>query len=990
MDDVEFRVLGAVEVRLGERVVAPSGLRPRAVLALLLLAAGTPVSEARLVDALWGEELPVSARNSLQSHVSRLRTVLGPAGAQLRREPSGYRLEVRPDDLDLHRAQTLAGEARAARPSHPATAARLLAEALSLWRGPALAEFADLPGLETSGLSADRTRLDELRRVLREEMHDARLAAGEHLALIPDLEAAVTADPLREQPHRLLAVALYRSGRAADALATLRRYRDRLADETGLDPTGELAALEAAVLAGDPGLDPPAVPPPPALPGAGRTALRAPPANPFFGRQAERAALAAAVREHRLVTVTGPGGVGKTRLLVETLAEHTGDEIVLLDLGPVPRGPDVLPALAGQLDVRPGPGTTTEQAVLDTLQLRRAVLALDNCEHVAAAVVELVTSVLGRAPEVRVLTTSRRRLGLPEEQVLPLDPLPVPAHVVAEPTGPPPTSVELFVDRARRVRPGFALTPANRGLVAEICRRLDGLPLALELAASMVGALDLQDIAAGLDAQLDLPGRSGAERHRSLRAVVESSFEQLADEERELFAALSVVPDWFDLSTAQAVALPLVDRARVAALMVGLVDASLVLVAELEDGRLRYRMLETLRQYGRERLAHDGDEAAIVARFVSWAVRFAEHAERELLGRNEAAWVRRVEIEFANLRSAWQHAVTSDDLPAAARIAVALSEHARLRVLPEPWQWAIGLARGPERGDDEWAVPLRGAAALASCLLGDPDSAEEHARAGLLRGSGTGRGRWRCLHPLSTARMIRGDHEAAARLSRDAAAEPDCPPVIRAYLQANVGLARSYAGTATEAEIEGPAVTLQGVDWPSGRAWGWYVAAEAVRAADPAECIRRLGQAIDLARAVGSVFIEGVARVGMLAAALRLGDHATALRLFPDVLRGWQRSGSWFQQWTSLRTLAALLAELDAAEPAAVLLGAADTAPEAPAIGGAEEVGYAALHGDLATRLGPARFAAATAWGAAQPRTAIVEYALRAIETVGTPAPAAS
>lgn len=184
------------------------------------------------------------------------------------------------------------------------------------------------------------------------------------------------------------------------------------------------------------------------------------------------------------------------------------------------------------------------------------------------------------------------------------------------------------------------------------------------------------------------------------------------------------------------------------------------------------------------------------------------------------------------------------------------------------------------------------------------------------------------------------------------------------------------------------------MDWPSGRAWVWYVAAEAFRAADPAECARRLDQAIDLAHALGSVFIEGgsvfiegVARVGMLAAALRLGDHATALRLFPDVLRGWQRSGSWFQQWTSLRTLAALLAELGMVEPAAVLLGAADAAPEAPAVGGAEAVGYAALHRDLATRVGLSRFAAATAWGAGRPWTAIVEYALRAVDTV---APAVS
>jgi DNA-binding SARP family transcriptional activator len=252
---VEFGLLGPVEVRHDGRVLPLGGMRPRAVLALLLLADGAPVTQQRLVDGLWGEELPPSARNSLQSHVSRLRSALGPVGQRLSREPSGYRLAVRPGELDLHRARALAEQARDA--VEPTAAARLITQALALWRGPALAEFADLPGLEVSGLAADRVRLEELHRTLRDELLDARLAAGEHARLLPDLEAAATADPLRERPHRMLAVALYRCGRVTDAVATLRRYRERLADETGLDPTDELAALESALLAGDPALRPP-------------------------------------------------------------------------------------------------------------------------------------------------------------------------------------------------------------------------------------------------------------------------------------------------------------------------------------------------------------------------------------------------------------------------------------------------------------------------------------------------------------------------------------------------------------------------------------------------------------------------------------------------------------------------------------------------------------------------------------------------------------
>jgi predicted ATPase/DNA-binding SARP family transcriptional activator len=984
--DVEFGLLGPVEVRVSGQVLRLGGMRPRVVLAVLLLA-GCPVSEQRLIDAVWGGAVPVSARSSLRSHVSRLRTALGSTvGPRLRHEHGGYQLLLRPAELDVHRVQALAGRARAVRPSDPAIAARLFAEALACWRGPALAEFANLPGFEASGLSADRVRLCGLRRALREEWLDARLESGEHAELLPDLEAATADEPLGERAHRLLATALYRCGRATDALATLRRYRARLADETGLDPTDGLAALEAAVLARDPGLDPvpPQVPTSVAAPGVARTVLLGPPANPFFGREVEREVLARAVRTERLVTVTGPGGVGKTRLVLESLRGLAADEVILLDLAPLGHGADVLPALATQLGVRPSATTALDDAVMQALWERRLLLVVDNCEHVGPAVADMVTSILRHARDVTVLATSRQRLGLPEEQVVPLGPLPVPMTAAEEPTGDErePTSVLLFADRARRVRPSFALTPANSALVGRICRRLDGMPLALELAASMVAALDLQTLAATLDSQLDLPGRPGTERHRSLRAVVDSSFELLTDDERRLFDDLSIFPDWFDLAAAKAVA-----EAESGAALIGglvrLVDASLVLVTELEDGRLRYRMLETLRQYGRERLTRSGRSDTTAQRFVAWAVRFAVLAERGLYGPNEAAWVRRVGIEFGNLRSAWQQAVAADDLAAGARIAVALADHARLRSLPEPWSWAISIARRGELPRAAWVVGVLGAAAQASCLLGDPDAAEGFIRGGLARATGSASGRWRCLHARATALMIRGDHEAAAKSSRKAAAEPDCPPVLRANFEANAGLARSYAGISTAADIDGPTGALRRGDWPSGRAWGWYVAAEAVRLDDPAESIHRLKQAIDLARPVGSVFIQGLAEVGIAAAALRIGDRVTAIRLLPDIVRGWQQSGSWFQQWTTLRTLAALLSELDADDHAAVLLGAVDAASDAPAIGAAEAAAYTARRRKLEIRLGTSRFAEMTARGAAQPRTAIVDYALHAIESVG-------
>ena len=261
------------------------------------------------------------------------------------------------------------------------------------------------------------------------------------------------------------------------------------------------------------------------------------------------------------------------------------------------------------------------------------------------------------------------------------------------------------------------------------------------------------------------------------------------------------------------------------------------------------------------------------AGFVGWATGFVERAEQGLRGPDEADWVHRVEIEFANVRAAWEQALRSGDLVAAGRIAVALSEHAQLRSLHEPWSWAITLARRADLADEALAdealtISVFGAAAVASSRLGDPDAAEAFARAGLARPGGN---RWRCLHPLSTALMMRGDHEGAARCCAEGAAEPDCPPVVQAYLEANGWLARIYAGTATPEDVEGPVRRLVHGDWPSGRAWGWFVAGEAVRMADPAECIRRLQRSTEIARAARSPFILALAEVGLLAAAAAYG-----------------------------------------------------------------------------------------------------------------------
>jgi DNA-binding SARP family transcriptional activator len=415
LGDVVFRLLGPLEVVVQGRMVAVGGPRPRGLLALLLTAGGV-VSEDGLVDGLWGEEPPASARKTVQSHLSRLRTALGPAGERLVRVPGGYRVEVRAGELDVERVEALRAEARALREAAPGRAARLLEQALAAWRGPALAELAGLPGLQ-----AERARLDELRLAVGDELLDARLAAGEHHQVLPEAERAAAAEPLRERTQLQLALARYRCGNHAGALEALRRYRDRLADETGLDPTEELTRLEAAILARAPWLDPPSAPTHPQPAGQGPTASSAvpmPPATPLVGRDQDLERLAGALGRHRLVTVTGVGGVGKTRLALETArrAVEAGRRVVVLELAEIGQADAVAPALAARLGVRPGPELPIQDAIAEYLSTQRLLLVVDNCEHLLDPVARLLDRVARQAPGITVLATSRERLGLDAER----------------------------------------------------------------------------------------------------------------------------------------------------------------------------------------------------------------------------------------------------------------------------------------------------------------------------------------------------------------------------------------------------------------------------------------------------------------------------------------------------------------------------------------------------------------------------------------------
>ncbi|AZM90199.1 MULTISPECIES: BTAD domain-containing putative transcriptional regulator [Streptomyces] len=616
--------------------LTPGGPRVRALLTALALRAGAPAaaSVTDLVDEVWGDDPPQDAPAALQALVSRLRRTLGPG--RLTTDPAGgYRLTAAPDDVDLHRFTRLATLGAEQLATDPATAATTLREALALWRGPALA---DLPEpARTAYAAASEARRSSARRDRVEA--DLRSGATAPAALLPEIEALIREHPYDEPLRAQQLRALRAAGRSADALAAYERTRRDLAEDLGADPGPELRALHAELLR----TQPPHQPPQP------RGNIR-PRLTSFVGREPELAALAADLDRVRLVTLTGPGGSGKTRL-AEHAAAARPDSGWIVELARLDHPAAVPGAVLSALGLRENSLVAREKtpadddptaALLEHCAHRRLLLVLDNCEHVIAAAAELAERLLTHCPGVRILATSREPLGVPGEFLRPLEPLPPgPAH-------------RLFADRAAAARPGF--DPGDDpAAVAEICARLDGLPLAIELAAARLRLLTPRQIADRLDDRFRLltgGARTLLPRQQTLRAVVDWSWDLLDTAERTVLARLSVFAGGCDLDAAEAVCADDATRADIAGTMAALVDKSLV-GAEPDPDGMRYRLLETIHEYAAERLAEDpADARATALRHARHYLALTERAEPLLRSAGQLPWIRRFETELDNLRSA--------------------------------------------------------------------------------------------------------------------------------------------------------------------------------------------------------------------------------------------------------------------------------------------------------------------------------------------------
>src|SRR5947207_2810731 len=846
-----FSLLGPLTATVEGTPIELGGQKRRALLAALLLRADQVVTRDHLVDALWGEDPPDTARNTLQVYVSQVRKLL--PDELLETTADGYRLAIDPGAVDVFEFERITQSGRSALTiGDAAGAAETLRRALDLWRGTPT----DLPQPEALGL-------EELRLTALEDRTDAELALGRHVQLVGELERLVAEQPLRERIRGQLMLALYRSGRQADALAVYQRARRTLVEELGIEPGESLRKLERAILEQDPALN---IHPAP-------TARRIPtPPTPLLGRERELDALADVVRGSgtRLLTVTGIGGIGRTRLaleLVRRLAPEFQHGACVATLANVRDPAHVTRAILEALEVPETSGSPDEQ-LESCLRNSELLLLVDNFEQVLPAAAS-IARLLDAAPRLKIVVTSRAPLRVAAEREFAVPPL------VDE------EAAELFISRAQAANANFDLSEQNAAAVAELCMRLEGLPLAIELAAARTKLLSPSTLLARLTNRLALltGGRRDAPQHQqTLRMTFDWSYDLLESSPQQLFARLSVFSGGWTLAAAEEIC-----------------DATLEDLGTLVDESLvrrrdeRFSMLEIVREYARERLGQDDD---LRGRHLEYFVALAEEAEPELRGRDQPAWFARIEDELDNLREALSFALETRDASSALRLAVGIRRF---------WQIHGHLAEGRDALDAALALTPDEPSELRSQALN---------MAGILAGE-------------------QGDFDAA-RASFNAALDDaravDAERAISSAL-VNLGNLAFFSGDLPAAR----ALYTESIEHfrSLGDLRGEALANEnvglmALTADDLPEAVTWLTAAVELARAGGDDREIGAASRSLAAALLEVEKSNEAENLLEESLEVARRLGDAHGIAVSLETFAGLAATSGDAERAATLFGASD------------------------------------------------------------------
>ena len=902
---VEFRLLGDVEVLVDGRPVEIGHARQRCVLVALLVDVKRPVPADQLIDRVWADEPPHRVRNALAGYLSRLRTLLGD-GVSINREPGGYVVKTDPLAVDLYRFRRLVSDARAA--VQPADAVALFDRALELRRGVPLAS------LDTPWINDVRTSLEAERLSVLLDRNDVALGVGRHAELLGELTDALHAHPLDERLAGQLMLAQYRSGRQAAALDTYLQMRERLVEELGVDPSPPLQAVHQKILDGDrDGQAPERSPRAPERSAAVALPRRA---TTFIGRKEELQRVGGAVHESPLLTLTGAGGVGKTRLALEVAGREMDrfrDGVWLCELAPLVDGVAVGHAIAAALRLQQRQGLDIESTVIEYLGMRELLLVMDNCEHVLDAAARMIDQIVKHCPRVTVLATSREALGIEGERILA-----VPALAQDDATA-------LFADRAKAGRPDFDLDREPVGAVAEICRQLDGLPLAIELAAARIRVMSSLDLARRLDGlRLLSGGRRGAHpRQQSLIATIDWSYELLAEPERTLFMRLSVFAGGFDLDAAHGVCGE--DGSTeddTLDLLTGLADKSMVTVRSSAD-RTRYVVLETLRAYGRERLRELGIYDRFAVRHAVYFTELAEHAAAGMHAADERVWVERILPDYDNVRAAFEHAMAASDIDSALRLVTSLSEFVHLRIGFEASGWAERVLETADPENPLYAAAV-GFAARGAWNRGD--QARARTLAALADGRVPGRGNGRVAYPgdvLADVALYEGDPAAALAHYEEEMerARRDDDPIRLVWTLFYVAICQAALRTpeAGLAAAEEAVQVAEATDNPTARSMGRYALGLVLKKSDPDRALALFDEAAEMAASVQNFWWHGIA---LMEAASTRGVHGDAARAAGDfivVLDHWDRVGDWSQQWLNLRYVTRLLVRVGADDDAIAL-----------------------------------------------------------------------
>lgn len=924
---MEVRVLGPIEVYVDGRDATPTSPNQRTILAILAAHPDHHVRADTLTDALWGVDPPPSADRTLRSYVSRLRSVMG---AFIVASGGGFCLRTKDIRLDSTEFEHRVASAKLLAP--PA-AADTLRSALELWHGCAFGEFAEL-----EAVCAQARALEQLQVGAREQLADTLLRCGEFGSAIAEAEALLAELPLDESAWETLIRALSASGRTADALQAYRRAHDELA-AVGLEPSERVRQAQSDAF------DAPA---PVSAPPIAQT-----PGEGLLGRDQDLVALADVVDHQPLVTIVGPAGVGKTALAREVTRrrgpDHCGGVRVvelaaITDASAVPEA--VVTALGLASDGSPA------LALLRRARFMDLVVLLDNCEHVLDAVCEVLEAMLGHEPStLRVVATSRELLGMPSEHSWPLQPL--------DSSQPDSPAQQFFRRRAEASRPG-AVTGADEGAVTAIVRQLDGLPLAIELAAAQVATLGVADVSEQIETSVATPTsparlsrRGGEPRHRTLRAAIAWSEQLLSDSAKEALAQWSVFAGAVGLSDARAVL-------DVPADTIDELARCSLLSVEIRLGRTYYRMLQTVRS------VVGPPSTATERRHMEYFAAATTQAAVALETPDEPAAHQRLVELIDELRRAHTCA-RRVDVETAVRMSMSLHRFGVSRLQTELLGWAAKLA--PLVQDQpHLRAAVDSSLSYRSVIAEQLDSAQQRGHSALADAADD-QTRCRALEALGDACLFLGDLEQAVRWWSELVTVGARADETYYELIGHVGRAMSlaYGGDKiaarkcvddVDARFDGAALSN------THRSWLAYLHGEVLLDDDPHTALTAFTRAIELADAAGSHYVGGVARVSAITLQSRHAPARVALPLYADVIERWVEVGSWSHLLTTMRNLVPTLTEVGAYDAAAQLLGSVTRADQTPTYG--EELErLSAAETVLGDSLGAAEYARLHAAGAA-------------------------